>query len=69
MNNISIELKDKETQQISQPVSLQDLIYNQNDIEFQFGEYGDDDYGTLPYKDFLFFCDDYEVIVKVDDDE
>lgn len=69
MNRVSIQLKDKETEQTSEPVSLWELIYEQNEIEFEFGEYGDEDYGTLPYKDFLFFWEDYEIIVKVDSNE
>ncbi|MEI3530096.1 MAG: hypothetical protein V8Q75_03350 [Bacilli bacterium] len=62
---ISIRLKDKETGKESNSISIEDLIYSQNEIEFEFGHYEDEDYGTLPYKDFLFFRHDYEVIVKV----
>ena len=30
-------------------------------IEFEFGDYEDEDYETLPYKDFKFFINDYSV--------
>ena len=64
-SKVFIRLKDKETNQESKEVSIEELIYNQSEIEFQFGEYDDDDFGTLPYKDFLFFQEDYEVIVRI----
>ncbi len=63
---VFIRLKDKETGKESQEVSIEDVIYNQYEIEFEFGNYEDDDYETLPYKDFLFFQDDYEVIVRIE---
>lgn len=58
---IYIQLKDKETGQISNKVKLEDIIYNQSEIAFEFGEYPNDDYGTLSYKDFLFSRNDYDV--------
>lgn len=66
-SKVFIRLKDKETNQESKEITIEDLIYNQNEIEFEFGNYEDDDYGQLPYKDFLFFQDDYEVIVRIGD--
>lgn len=59
--NIYIQLRDKETGQISNKIKLEDVIYNQNEIEFEFGKSGEDNYETLPYDDFLFFRNDYEV--------
>lgn len=44
----------------SKEVPIEDVIYNQHDIEFEF-----DDGGSLPYSDFLFYQEDYEVVVKV----
>ena len=66
--NIFIQLRDKETGQLSNKVKLEDIIYNQSEIEFEFGEYGEEDYETLPYKDFLFFRNDYDVekIVEIE---
>lgn len=64
--NIFIQLRDKETGQISNKVKLEDIIYNQSEIEFEFGESPNDDYETLPYKDFLFFRNDYEIIKIVE---
>lgn len=65
---VTIRLKDKETGKESKEIDMFDLIYNQHDIEFEFGDIDDDDFGTLPYKDFLFFQNDYDVIVKVKGD-
>ena len=56
-----IRLIDIDTKEKSNKVKLDDVIYNQNEIEFEFGEYGEEDYETLPYKDFLFFRNDYDV--------
>lgn len=61
---ITIRLKDKYTGIESKPVDIKEVIFNQNYIEFEFGEPDDEDYGALPYKDFLFFRDDYEVIIN-----
>lgn len=54
-------LIDIDTKEKSNKVKLEDVIYNQNEIEFEFGEYGEEDYETLPYKDFLFSRNDYDV--------
>ena len=51
---------DRETRDTSKPVPIEDVIYDQNEIEFEF-----DDGGSLPYSDFLFYQEDYEVVVKV----
>ena len=56
-----IRLIEKATGRKSNKIKLEDVIYNQNEIEFEFGEYGEEDYETLPYKDFLFFRNDYDV--------
>lgn len=67
---ITIRLKSKETGQESNPVDIEDVIFNQDEIEFEFGDYiEDDDYCTLPYNDFLFFRDEYNVIIKVKEEE
>lgn len=65
MSKVFVRLKDKRSGQESKEVTVEDIIFNQYDIEFQFGDYEDEDYGTLPYKDFLFFRDEYEVIVRI----
>ena len=62
---VCIILKDKETGKESKEVTIKELIYNQSEIEFEFGNYEDDDYSSLPYKDFLFFQEDYEVFVRI----
>ena len=53
-------ITDLETEQKSKEIDVEDLIFNDY-IEFEFGNYGDEDYGTLPYKDFKFFINDYSV--------
>lgn len=65
---IGIKLKDKGNGCISKEVDIEDIIFRQNEIEFVFpdyiDEYMDEPYdATLPYKDFLFFQDDYQVII------
>lgn len=61
-----IRIKDIETGKESEPVAIEDVIFNQRDIEFVFPDY--DEYGeaTLPYTDFLFYQEEYEVIVKIE---
>ena len=71
---VVIKLKDKSNGCISDEVSIEELIFNQSDIEFQFpdyvDEYSDEPFeASLPYKDFLFFQDDYQVIVKIKNEE
>lgn len=68
-NKIEIYLTDKRNNAQSEPVDIEEVIYNQHEIEFVFPDY-EDEYGivmdtTLPYKDFLFFCEDYEVHIRV----
>lgn len=58
---IYIQLRDKETGQLSNKVKLEDIIYNQNETEFEFNNNE-----TLPYKDFLFYRNDYEMIKIVE---
>lgn len=65
--NVVIKLKDKQTNQISNEIAIENLIYEQDDIEFYF-ESTDGTYNALPYKDFIFYQDDYEVIVKIKED-
>lgn len=57
---VTIRLKDKETKKQSNEIQIDEVIYNQNEIEFEF-----EDGTTLPYKDFLFYQSDYEVIIHV----
>ena len=60
---VSIKLKEIGTGRISEEVSLEDIIFHQNEIEFDFGE------DSLPYDDFMFYADEYEVICVVKDME
>lgn len=63
---VTVSLYDKETKQYSKPVDIYNIIYRQREIEFEFGEYDDDEYGTLPYNDFIFFQEQYDLILNVD---
>lgn len=67
MIKIFIQIKDKEKSKISNAISLQDIVYRQNEIEFEFGEYGTEEYETLSYKDFLFYKDNYDLLVQIKD--
>lgn len=60
MSKVFIRLKDKITGIESNEISIEDLIYSQDEIEFEFPH---EEY--LSYKDFLFFQNDYEVIVRI----
>jgi hypothetical protein len=67
MIKIFIQIRDKEKSKISNAISLQDIVYRQNEIEFEFGEYGTEEYETLSYKDFLFYKDNYDLLVQIKD--
>lgn len=51
---------NRETGAKSEEVPIEEVIYNQHDIEFNF-----DDDTTLPYSDYLWCCDEFETVVKV----
>lgn len=63
ITEINMYLVDRQTKEKTKKVSIEDVIYNQFDIEFEF-ENGD----TLPYKDFLIYPDDYDVVLSVKGD-
>ena len=60
MFECKLYITDLETNKKSKEINVSDLIFNDY-IEFEFGNYEDEDYGTLPYKDFKFFLNDYSV--------
>lgn len=64
MNKVFIRLKEKETGLESNEISIEKLIYNQYDIEFRFPD-EELEYTTLPYREFLFYQECYEVIVRI----
>lgn len=70
-SKVFIRLKEKESGFESHEVSIEDILFNQNDIEFEFDKYMDGgkvwENVTLPYKDFLFFQNEYEVIIRIGD--
>jgi len=55
-----IYITDLETNKKSKEINITDLIFDDN-LEFEFGNYEDEDYLQLPYKDFKFFINDYSV--------
>lgn len=67
MIKIFIQIRDKEKSKIFNAISLQDIVYKQNEIEFEFAEYGTEEYETLSYKDFLFYKDNYDLLVQIKD--
>ena len=52
---VYIKIREKETGMTSERVDIEDIIYNCEDVEFDF-----DDETSLPYNDFLFYRNDYE---------
>ena len=60
IENVVMYLIDRETKAKSKEVPIEDVIYNQHDIEFEF-----DDDTTLPYSDYLWCCDQFDTVVKV----
>lgn len=64
--DIFIQLRNKDNGQKSNRIKLEDIIFNSDEIEFEFGEYDNENYETLPFKDFLFFKDDFELIKIVE---
>lgn len=60
IENVVMYIIDRDTKAKSKEVPIEDVIYNQHDIEFKF-----DDDTTLPYSDYLFCCDEFETVVKV----
>lgn len=61
VKNVIIKIKELKRNITSLPVSIEDVIFNQRDIEFVFPDTNE----TLPYSDFLYFNDEYTVIVAV----
>ena len=66
---VFVRVKDKDTGRESKEVSINDIIFFFFWIAFEFGEMGDDDYERLPYDDFLFFSEDYQVIIRIEKGE
>lgn len=71
---VGVVIKDKINNCESLEVDIEEFIFNPYDIEFRFpgytDEYIDEPYeATCSYKDFLFFIDDYDVIIKIHDKE
>lgn len=56
-----------ENGRLSKGVAIEDVIYNQSEIEFNFGNFDDEDYETITYNDFLYFQDNFEVIIEDDE--
>lgn len=57
-----IYITDLETERNSKEIDVSDLIFDDY-IEFEFGNYEDEDYATLPYKDFKFYINDYSITI------
>ena len=68
-SKVFIRLREKESGFESHEVSIEDIIFNQDYVEFEFDKYTDGgeiyEDGSLPYKDFLYFRDSYEVIIRI----
>lgn len=64
MSKIEVRIKDKEDGLESKPVDIEEFILNPYHIEFVFS-----DDSTLPYTDFQFYSDEYEIIITVHEKE
>lgn len=60
IEGVVMYIVNRDTKAKSKAVPIEEVIYNQHDIEFEF----DDDI-TLPYSDFLWCCDEFDTVVKV----
>lgn len=60
IEGVVIYLINHENGAKSQEVPIEEVIYNQHDIEFNF-----DDDTSMPYSDYLFYCDEFDTVVKV----
>ena len=60
IEGVVMYIVNRETGAKSEEVPIEDVIYDQHGIEFNF-----DDDTTLPYSDYLFYCDEFETVVKV----
>lgn len=63
---IYITLKEKETNRESKRVKLEDIIFNRDEVVFEFDNKEENIVETLPYNDFLFYRDEYTVLVACD---
>lgn len=68
-SRVWVRLKDKKSGSESKEVNVEQFIFDPYEIEFEFDERNNPneelEYTTLPYKDFLFFKDDYDVIIRI----
>ena len=64
MSKIEVRIKDKDNGLESKPVDIEEFILYPYNIEFVFS-----DDSTLPYTDFLFYSDEYEIIITVNEKE
>lgn len=61
IKGVKIKIRDLTRNITSLPISIQDLIFNQHDIEFVFPDTNE----ALPYSDFLYYQNEYMVTVVV----
>lgn len=64
MSKIEVRIKDKDNGLESKPVDIEEFILDPYHIEFVFS-----DDSTLPYTDFQFYSDDFEIIITVHEKE
>ena len=59
-----LKIKNIKTGRASKGVPIEDVIYRQDEIEFEFGNQDEDDFETVTYGDFLYFGEDFEVLLE-----
>ena len=67
MSKIEVKIKDNKTGYISEPVSIVEFIVNPYDINFVFKE--EEGKSILPYKDFQYNIEDFNIHVTVNEKE
>lgn len=63
MSKIEVKIEDNKTGYISEPVDIEEFITNPYDIAFVFKE--DEGKSILPYKDFQYNIEDFNIHVTV----
>lgn len=59
--DLYMKIIDKGTKRESNLIPIEDAIFNQDRVEFEFGKWGDNDYETISFYDFTFWVVDYDI--------
>lgn len=59
--DLYMKIIDKGTKRESNLIPIEDAIFNQDRVEFEFGKWGDSDYETISFYDFTLWVVDYDI--------